>query len=59
MHRLAAKTSQPSHARPPADRSVRRWIEDGRFREGGVLPLPRGRRVYGWALNQFVAERSF
>ena len=39
-------------------RQVRRWIEDGRFPNGGVIELPRGRRIWGWALNEFVASRT-
>ncbi len=40
-------------------RQARRWVDDRRFPQGGVIDLPRGRRVWGWALNEFVAERTF
>ena len=39
-------------------RQVRRWVDERRFPDGGVLDLPRGRRIYGWALNDFVAART-
>ncbi len=38
-------------------RQLRRWIDERRFPEGGVVNLPRGRRVYGWAANEFVGAR--
>ena len=37
---------------------VRRWMREGRFPEGGVIQLPQERRIFGWALNQFIAERT-
>ncbi len=38
-------------------RMVRRWIDERKLPEGGVVGLPRGRLIYGWAVNEFVAER--
>jgi hypothetical protein len=39
-------------------RQVRRWVEGRRFPEGGVIRFPRGTRLYGWAVNEFAAERT-
>ncbi len=38
-------------------RKIRRWVDDRKFPEGGVIWLPRGRLIYGWAVNEFVAAR--
>ena len=38
-------------------RQARRWIEEQKIDPEGVIELPRGRLVYGWALNAFVAGR--
>jgi hypothetical protein len=38
-------------------RAVRQWVYDGLIADDGVIRLPRGLRVYGWALNDFLAER--
>lgn len=42
------------HVSPTA---VRNWLRDGKLDPSGIIDLPRGRRVYGWALNQFVRDR--
>lgn len=39
-------------------RMVRRWCDERRFTEGSVIDLPRGRRIYGWALNEFISQRT-
>lgn len=38
-------------------RQVRRWTDDRKFNPDGIVALPRGRRIYGWALNEFIAQR--
>ena len=38
-------------------RAVRQWVYDGRFDPEGVIRLPRTIRIYGWALNEFLADR--
>jgi hypothetical protein len=38
-------------------RAVRQWVYDGLIADDGVIRLPRGLRVYGWALNDFLAGR--
>ena len=45
-HRLKATTRQ-----------ARRWIDEQKIDPKGVIELPRGRLVYGWALNEFIAGR--
>ena len=37
--------------------AVRSWLREGKLDPEGIVDLPRGRRVYGWALNQFVRDR--
>ena len=38
-------------------RSIRQWVYDGLIPDDGVIRLPRGLRIYGWALNEFLADR--
>jgi hypothetical protein len=35
-------------------RQVRDWITEGRFPQAAIITLPQGRRIFGWALNDFI-----
>jgi hypothetical protein len=37
--------------------AIRNWVREGRFDPSGVIDLPRGRRVYGWTINQYLRNR--
>lgn len=39
-----------------SQRQIRQWFYDGRFADDSVIELPRGLRIYGWALNELLAE---
>lgn len=49
-NQIAAKLSISATA-------IRNWIREGRFDANGVIDLPRGRRIYGWAINSYLRNR--
>lgn len=48
-------TAEVAEALNTTVRTVRQWVYDNRFPDGGVIELPRGLRFYGWAVNELIA----
>ncbi len=39
-------------------KAINHQIEDGKFPRGGIFTALRQKRVWGWAVNQWLADRS-